>query len=232
MKQMKNFKIALAVLAVVSAFAMSLASCSKMDDGTYVYPGPNALVTIKTTDSGVTYFQLDEKTTLEPKGWVNPYKREVRALLRYSEDQEASSMFTKKVKVEWLDSVRTKNAVVYDEEYGKKNNVTIALYNDWITCCEDGYLTLHFAIWVGQGDRIVHTIDLAVDHETHDLYLRHDNNGDDGYGAPAEGVIAFKIDDLLKDVKDGQELTLHWKDYDGDKTAKVKYYSRFALPEK
>ena len=140
-------------------------------------------------------------------------------------------MFTKKVKVEWQDSVRTKNAVVYDEEYGKKNNVSIALYKDWITCCEDGYLTLHFAILVGQGGRIVHTIDLAVDHETHDLYLRHDNNGDDGY-APAEGVIAFKIDDLLKDVKDGQELTLHWKDYDGDKTAKVKYLSRFTLPEK
>ena len=231
MKQMKNFKIALAVLATMAALTASLSSCSK-DDGKYVYPGPNALVTIKTTESGTNYFQLDEKTTLEPKGWTNPYKREVRALLKYSELPEASDLFSKKVTVEWIDSVRTKSAVPYDEEFTKGNSVPIALYNDWVTCLEDGYLTLHFAAWFGQGGKIVHNIDLAVDPENHDLYLRHDNNGDDGYGAPGEGVIAFKIDDLLKDVSDGQELTLHWKDSEGDKTAKVKYLSRFALPEK
>ena len=228
---MKNFKIALAVMAVVSALAVSLSSCSK-DDGNYVYPGPNALVTIKTTESGTSYFQLDEKTTLEPKDWNNPYKREVRALLKYSEIPEASTLFSKKVTVEWIDSVRTKSAVPYDEEFKNGNNVPIALYKDWVTCLEDGYLTLHFVAWFGQGGKIVHNIDLAVDPETHDMYLRHDNNGDDGYGAPGEGVIAFKIDDLMKDVADGQELTLHWKDSEGDKTAKVKYLSRFALPEK
>lgn len=81
---MKNFKIALAVLAAVSALAMSLSSCSK-DNGPY-YPVYNGLVTIKTTDSGVSYFQLDKKTTLEPTNWKNPYKREVRALLQYSEE--------------------------------------------------------------------------------------------------------------------------------------------------
>ena len=228
---MKNFRFSLAVLAVMSALAAFLSSCSK-DDGPYVYPGPNALVTIKTTDSGVTYFQLDEKTTLEPKGWVNPYKREVRALLKYSELPEASGRFSKMVAVEWIDSVRTKNAVVYDEEFRKGNNVAISLYNDWVTCCEDGYLTLHFVAWFGHGGNIVHNIDLAVDPESHDLYLRHDNNGDDGYGAPGDGVIAFRIDDLLKDVKDGQELTLHWKDSDGDRSAKVKYLSRFSLSGK
>ncbi len=64
MKQMKNFKIALAVLAAVSALAMSLSSCSK-DDGHY-YPVYNGFVTIKTAESGETYFQVNEKTTLEP----------------------------------------------------------------------------------------------------------------------------------------------------------------------
>ncbi len=228
---MKNFKIVLAVAATLAALTVSLSSCSK-DDGLYVYPGPNALVTIKTTESGTNYFQLDEKTTLEPKGWTNPYKREVRALLKYSELPESSDGFSKKVAVEWIDSVRTKNAVPYDDEFKKGEDTAIALYNDWVTCCEDGYLTLHFAAWFGQGSKIVHKIDLAVDPETHDLYLKHDNNGDDGYGAPRDGVIAFKIDDLLKDVSDGQELTLHWKDSEGDKTAKVKYLSRFSLPEK
>ncbi len=234
MKQMKNFKIALAVLAAVSALTVSMSSCSK-DDG-YFYPdsysGPNALVTIKTTESGTDYFQLDEKTTLEPKGWTNPYRREVRALLKYSELPESSDLFSKKVAVEWIDSVRTKSAVAYDDEFKKGNNVAVALYNDWITCCEDGYLTLHFAAWFGRDGKIIHYLDLAVDPETHDLYLRHDDNGDNVNVALGEGVIAFKIDDLLADVKDGQELTLHWKASNGDQSAKVKYYSRFSLAKK
>ena len=110
-------------------------------------------------------------------------------------------------------------------------NAPIELYNDWVTCLEDGYLTIHFAALFGRGSKIVHIVDLAVDPKTLDLYLKHDNNGDNGY-VPGEGVIAFKIDDLLKDVKDGQELTLHWKGSEGEKTAKVKYLSRFALPQK
>lgn len=230
MKQVKNFRITLAMV-IMAAFTLSLSSCSKGDDMS-VRPGPNAIVTVKTSDSGSCYFQLDEKTTLEPKGWTNPYKREVRALLKYSElPADAGSLYSKTVTVDWIDSVRTKSAVPYDDDFKKGNNVAIALYNDWVTCCEDGYLTIHFAAWFGQGGKIVHNIDLGVDSQTLDLYLRHDNNGDNGYGAPGEGVIAFKIDELLKDVKDGQELTLHWKDSEGDKSARIKYYSRFNLPK-
>ena len=230
MKQMKNFKI---ILAVAAAIAASLSSCSKLDDG-YDYPGaPNALVTVKTNGAD-TYFQLDEKTTLEPKGWNNPYKREVRALLRYEEDQEASRLYSKTVKVVWIDSLRTKPAVPYDEEFkNTKDDGGVYIYDDWVTCCEDGYLTLHFATWYGQDyalNKKVHYLNLAIDPETRDLYLKHDNNGDNGYGAPADGFIAFRIDSLLPDAKDGDVLTLHWKDYDGDRTAKLKYSSRFSLP--
>lgn len=230
---MKNFRITLAIAAAAAAMTASLSSCSKLDDDTDAfYWGPNALVTVKTTDSGASYFQVDEKTTLEPQGWTNPYKREVRALLRYSETSEASDLFSKKVKVEWIDSVRTKSAVAYDDEFKKGNNVAVSLCNDWLTCCEDGYLTIHFIAWFGRDGKIVHYLDLAIDPRTHDLYLRHDNNGDTSNVALGNGVIAFKIDDLLGDVKDGQELTLHWKDGDGDRSAKVKYSSRFALQKK
>ncbi len=229
MKQMKNFKFAIVAALTLAAL---LSSCAKGDDA-YLFPSPNALVTIKTAESGETYFQLDEKTTLEPVNWTNPYKREVRALLSYSEEAGDGGLFSKKVKVAWIDSVRTKDAVVYDEEFKKGNSVALSIYPDWITCCEDGYLTIHFAAWFGQDyaqSRVVHYIDLAVDPETHDLYLRHDDNGDNaGTKFPGEGVVAFRLDKLMKDVKDGQEVTLHWKNYEGDVTSKVKYYSRFPL---
>lgn len=228
---MKNFKFILAFAAISTVL---LSSCSKLDDGNDYLGAPNALVTVKTTALNNTYFQLDEKTTLEPKGWNNPYKREVRALLRYEEDPEASTLFSKKVKVVWIDSLRTKPAVPYDDQFKTINDDGgLYIYDDWVTCCEDGYLTLHFASWVGQSysmEKKVHYLHLAIDPETLDLYLRHDRNGDNEYGAPADGFIAFKIDDLLPNVKDGETLTLHWKDYDGDRSAKVKYSSRFSLP--
>ncbi len=225
---MKYFKTALAAVAVVAALAVSLSSCSMSDDS-YDYPNPNALVTIKTAESGETYFQVNEKTTLSPVNWTNPYKREVRALLRYSEERGDGGLFSKKVKVAWIDSVRTKAAVPYSDEFKKEGGSTLALYNDWITCCEDGYLTIHFAAWFGADRKVKHIIDLGIDPVTHDLYLRHDSNGDSGYMTIGEGIIAFRIDELLKDVKDGEVLTLRWKDYQGDRSAKVKYYSRFPL---
>lgn len=236
MKQMKNFKLCLAAASMLAALTASLSSCS-VDNDYSVLPNPNAVVTIKTTDSGASYFQVDGKTTFEPVNWNNPYGREVRALLRYSEEPGDAGEFSKRVKVEWIDSVRTKSAVLYDEEFGTKKTTALSIYNDWITCCEDGYLTLHFAAWFGSGRNTPHTIELAVNPETLDLYLRHDDNGDStGPMVPGEGVIAFRLDELLKDAKDGDKLTLHWKDYgdiDGvEKTAELKYLSRFSLSER
>lgn len=230
MKQMKNFKIGLAFAAVVTALMASLASCSNLDSD-YEYYGPNALVTIKTTDAGNTYFQLDKNTTLEPKGWTNPYKLEVRALLRYTEDSEANSLFSKTVRVDWIDTIRTKAAVPYDEEFKKGADDGVQLINDWCTVCEDGYLTLHFATYASRDKKVVHYINLAIDPESHDLYLRYDRNGDVGYGVPVEGFVAFKLDDLLAGVEDGKDLTLHWTDYNGERTATVKYSARFALSQ-
>ena len=230
MKQMKNFKFGLAVAAVVTALAGALSSCAKLDSD-YAYYGPNAVVTIKTAESGETYFQVDKKTTLEPKGWTNPYKKEVRALLRYSEDPEASALFSKKVRVEWIDSIRTKAPVPYDEEFKNGADDAVKLNNDWLTVCEDGYLNLHFTSIAGVGGKYVHYINLAVDPDGKDLYLRYDKNGDSGYGTPVEGFVAFKIDDVLPEAKDGDELTLHWTGYDGENSAKVIYSSRFALSE-
>lgn len=236
MKQMKNFKFGLAAASVMAALALSVSSCSTDNDG-YLLPNPNGIVTIKTTDSGNSYFQLDEKTTLDPVNWKNPYKREVRAFLKYSEEPGDAGVFSKKVKVEWVDSVRTKDAVLYDEEFAAKKNVGLTLYKDWFVRCEDGYLTLHFAAWFGNGRNIPHTIELAVNPETRDLYLRHDDNGDStGPMTPGEGVVAFKLDELLKDVKDGDKLILHWKDLGGVdgvlKTSEVTYSPRFSLSGK
>lgn len=234
---MKNFRFKLAALAFTATLmASSVSSCSVGDNGiSYDDIRPKAIVTVKTLESGETYFQVDEKTTLLPVDWKNPYKGETRALLNYDELSEANNgPFTKSVKVNWIDSVLTKKAVPYTDEFKKGADDAISLIGDWVTVCEDGYLTLHFAAWWGTENRKPHILNLGIDPESRSLYLRHDVNGDNnGHCVPAEGVVSFKIDELLPDVKDGDELTLHWTEINNEKKkATLKYSGRFELAGK
>jgi hypothetical protein len=229
MKPLKNFKFLLAALLVLPAAATS---CSNMDSDFADFTlNPDALVTVKTTDDGQSYFQVDSLTTLEPTAWTNGYGKEVRALLKYSETSKKSDRFSRTVKVQWIDSVRTKSPVLYDEEFKKVEGASVTIYDDWLTVCEDGYLSLHIAAWWGRSRNIQHYIDLGVDPQTNDLYLRHNSNGDVTDLTIAESFVAFKLDDVLTDVKAGDLLTLHWQDYNGERTVKFKYSPRFTLPD-
>lgn len=232
---MKNFRVKSSVFAFVAAIAASVSSCALDSDyKNYDENRPSAIVTVKTLSSGETYFQVDEKTTLLPVDWKNPYASETRALVRYTELPDASAgLFTKSVKVNWIDSVLTKKAVPFTEEFKKGANDPVELIPDWLTVCEDGYMTVHFATWWGPDGRKPHFINLGIDPQNpRDLYFRHDKNGDDSATRAMEGIVAFKIDEFLTDVKDGDELTFHWTSFDGEKEAKLKYSGRFGLSEK
>ncbi len=230
---MKNFRFKFAALAFAAALTVPVVSSCSLDDSSYdIDPSrPDAIVTVKTLESGETYFQVDGKTTLLPVDWKNPYKGETRALLRFEELPDANSgSFSKSVRVVWIDSVLTKKAVLYTEEFKKGADDPIELIGDWLTICEDGYLTLHFAAWWGADNKKPHYVNLGIDQATRNLYLRHDVNGDVANCRPAEGIVSFKIDELLTDAKDGDEMTLHWTATGGEKKeAKLKYSGRFEL---
>ena len=100
--------VAAAVLMSLSA----LTSCADGVDNAYLPDNVNsassiaesimwadAIVTVKSSQSGSTYFQLDEKNTLEPYKWTNPFRTEVRALLSFSDTKMSSDMFSKLVTV-------------------------------------------------------------------------------------------------------------------------------------
>jgi len=230
---MKNFRLKFAVSAYFAILMASVvSSCSVADNDTsYDYLRPKAIVTVKTLDSGETYLQVDEKTTLLPVDWKNPYKGETRALVNYDELSEANNgPFTHSVRINWIDSVLTKKAVLYTDEFKKGADDQVELIPDWLTNCEDGYLTIHFATWWGPDNKKPHYINLGIDPKTRDLYLRHDRNGDEADCRLAEGIVSFKIDELLTDANDGDELTLQWTAFDGEKkSVKLKYSGRFEL---
>lgn len=231
--EMNTFRLNF-VLSVLAAIALLVFhSCAAGDYETYSdfgAPGPNAVVTVKTSASGATYFQLDEETTLEPVEWRSPYKSETRALLNYSELTSESADFTKQVKVNWIDSVLTKNAVAMSvsELSSEEGNDPVEVVDDWLTVCEDGYMTIHFVSKRGE-DRITHKVSLGVNPDNpYVFYLRYDKNGDLGTYWKEE-FAAFRIGDFVPASDQPVKITLHWRSYSGQGTLGMKCIVRDSM---
>ena len=216
----------------------------------------DAIVTVKSSQSGQYYFQLDQDTTLEPADWTNPYHKEVRALLSFSGLNEKSDLCSKKVKVEKIDSLITRDANYIDIDDGvnsPSSNELVFLVDvgykttsellsnsdpleivssdgvpDWLSFSEDGYLTIHFATY--WGGVTSHSVNLyaSKSHPDH-LFLVHKNNGDI-QSTWSEGLVAFKMFHMYIGRKDDfqspREITLHWMSFDGEKQAVFKYGKR------
>lgn len=232
MKKMHSIKSD--CLKIVSAFvALGLFfSCSDNDmfqaDTEGIYSGKyNAIVTVKTDSEGRSFFQLDESTTIEPVSWENSYRTEVRALLNFSKLSEPSTFCTMKARVKEIESVLTLPAerITYRETDFKSANDPVIVYPDWLTNCEDGYITLHLAI---QGDAAMvdHKFSLGIDQgKPTELYLKHEKGSDTGTQWK-ECMVAFRVRDLIPDAGDEKvTLNLHFLSYDGGVTMSFSYSS-------
>ena len=209
---------------LLAAAILSLASCRlDYDAPSLLYP--NAIVTVKTAEDGTCFLQLTDDVAVKPVNLsASPYKREVRALVNITEEGDSpDSRFDKLVKVNSIDSVRTKAAVptlggIGDAEtYGDE---PIEVIGYWVTGLEDGYLTLAFCAYWGDPAR-KHSIDLVAgtDPEDPGLYvLRHnaleDRNAPESFRMT--GTIAFNL-------RDGEgawprNLRLKYKSFTGERT--------------
>ena len=209
-------------------------SCSK--DHTYdsrlLYP--NALVTVKMLpDSRHPVLQLDDRTVLYPVNLEKYGNREVRALINFREakDSEIPLAMTAErqaVFVHWIDSILTKGTV---PDLGEENRETygrdpVEIVNSWETVVEDGYLTLRFRTWWGQG--VTHYVNLVVGSDPEDPYkvvFYHDAR-DDFRGRMGDGLVAFRLSDLPDTGGEEVELTLEWTSFSGTKTTRFKYCTR------
>lgn len=228
MKTMKFYALSLLVLSSVMTFV----SCNDDDKVWWYYPSyPNAMVTVKPVADGGFYMQLDDKTTLFPVN-VNksPYDdKEVRALVNYTEVENVNDDYTKSVRVNWIDSIRTKPAVPFseaddDSEYG---NDPIEIVQSWVNIAEDGYLTLCFRTrWGDNG--VKHNVNLVTGTNPDDPYevvFRHNAFGDVN-GRWGDALVAFRLKDLPDTEGKTVRLTLKYKSYDGEKTLTFDYCSR------
>jgi hypothetical protein len=215
MEKIKLTCISIAIALVSVVFQ----SCSN-DDDDYNQFYPNALVTVKSLSDNSFYLQLDDSTTLKP---VNLSKspfgtKEVRALGNFTVTKDPADKYSKAVKINWIDSIRTKPLV---PSYGTENDsrygtAPIGVYNDWVTISEDGYLTLHFVGNWGENALTIHSINLLSGvnpNNPYELELRHNDNGD-SMGRPVDGLIAFSLKSLPDTEGKTVKLKLNWKSFD------------------
>lgn len=197
-------------LACLSLAGISLTSCLKNQGPDYSIFYPNATATARHTDSGEFYLQLNGYTRLKPLNMTeSPYgSKELRVMLNFTDKGPYSgssgdfSSVDRNVEVNWIDSIRTKQPVMYDTLEPAVNPAPIEIIDNWMTCYEDGYLTLTFcAYW--NNPSIYHSIDLVAGTDPDDptvFELTHDALKDvpDGNSRRYTGIIAFKVGDLGK----------------------------------
>ncbi|MCM1080103.1 MAG: NigD-like protein [Bacteroidales bacterium] len=214
---MKTMKYSKTFLIALLAAVLGLQSCDSNYDYAFVN-FPNGLVTVKVNPEGKTYFQLDEATTLFPENLSSTLYdgKEVRALMNFEVLEKATEGYTKTVRVNWIDSIRTKDMIALTGELAVYVRDPIEIVNDWVTVAEDGYLTLRVRTLWGGGNRphYLNLIGGVNDDNPFEVELRHDAKGDVN-GAWGDALIAFRLSELPAEIPENQKLTLRWLSFDG-----------------
>ena len=101
------------------------------------------------------------------------------------------------------------------------------IVEDWMTSVEDGYLTLHYSTFWGDGS-VPHSLKLITGENPEDPYevrLVHLNNGDAAL-EEADALIYFDLASLPPTGGSGRKLTLKWKNGGGNTAKSFLYKSR------
>ena len=234
---MKRIKT-LMLLMVVALTAVSLQSCD--DDNDDHYPEFNlATVTLKApkVDGGKWFMQLDDSTALEATNIAShPYdNKELRAYIRYNDIKDMTNAPTSRstikkmysVNVLTIDTILTKKMDPMVENMAEVyGNDPVEVIDSWETVAEDGYLNIRFRTrW---GNNIKHRVTLVHRTDVNNPYtveFIHNAHGDIN-GHVADGMVAFRLDDCFNKGDEPIEITLKWKSYSGEETAKFKYIPR------
>lgn len=233
MKTLRFFLMSVGIICITLAFQ----SCLDDDDTYWQVRYPNALVTVKPVGENSFFLQLDDSTTLFPTNIASsPFgKKEVRALMNFTEVDKPKEGYDKAIHINWIDSILTKQIApdleaANDSIYGKD---PVEIINDWVTIAEDGYLTLRFrTIW--EDPNKAHFVNLLFGSDPANPYVvefRHNAYGDT-YGNNGDGLVAFNLDSLPDTEGKTVKLKLKWKSFSGDKSAEFDYCTRKATPAK
>ena len=224
--------------AVIVGVLLLLGGCSKgendgfiYDNGPYSYKDSQigegndlAIGTVRSRD-GIRYIRLDEKScsqVVNPKEIADiPDGTRVFLQYRYVVAANLADFCTEAILVEWA-SPLDMGEIRYDMQAHTGDPVDIL--RDWITCLEDGFLTLHYS--VRASGNVKHDFSLYPSVESHTYRLVHDAHGD-SKGDLTDGIVCFDVSGVLPDTE-GKTVELHLDYIDLNNTQKrltVEYQS-------
>lgn len=216
----KKNLLSLAITGLLACAALT--ACDDNDDASENLKAPTALVTVRPTDDGGFTMQLNNTTVLHPSNVkTSPFgKKEVRALVNYtllSEEKENAAQ----VRVNWIDSIRTKLpvATLGADDAKTYGNDPLEIVKDWVTVAEDGYLTLRVRTRWGSSKK-KHEISLVTGtnaEKPYEVVLRQNAHGDID-GTMGDALIAFNLNSLPKNNEDSIKITLKWTSFSGEKS--------------
>ena len=217
---MKKIRISILAMGLIVAL-MSFMSCN--DDCSWDdVRRPTALVTVYPNGAEGFTMQLDDKTVLVPTNLkASPFgEKTVRALVNY-EDETATNGSYRNVKINWIDSIRTKNPVMTlgDDDLKVYGNDPVEIIRDWVTVAEDGFLTLRLrTLWSGNTIHVFNLVGGVNKENEYEFNLTHNANGD-VRGRMGDALIAFDLNSIWKDKTDSVKIKVNWNSFSGKKSA-------------
>ena len=214
LKNILRWTAVLGVLVLLSACAKEGDYSPFFPDDPYGASDPErgtqdlAIGTVLSRD-GVRYIRLDEKSRSQV---MNP--REIadiqdgtRVFLqyRYVVTSAIADFCTDAILVEWA-SPLDMGEIRYDMQ--ARSGDPVDILTDWITCLEDGFLTLHYSIRASGS--VKHGFSLYPGVDPHTYRLVHDANGDTK-GSQTDGIVCFDVSALLPET--GEEAVTLSLDY-------------------
>ena len=170
-----------------------------------------AIVTVKQDASGTIYFQLDDNTVLFPYNYDRPFTGMERIICGLSVAKGANECH-----IQWMDFL-VKGDISYTQDAIDDG---LDIIDDWMTSVEDGYLTIHYDAWWGNGAE-PHLLLVKPSVNEYELTVVHQMNGDEPL-EKADALVYFDINELLPNTAGAyKDLTIKWKSCEGASKAKT-----------
>ena len=172
-----------------------------------------AIVTVKWSPAGVVYFQADEQTRLLPAGDPEVYKGLERIICGVRIHEFSNPDLEYLADVLWFEAL-DKGTMTSDT--GVSGTDPVWVLSDWMTSCEDGYLTLHYEAWWGQrtDPHAFYLVTGLNPEDPYEVWLRHDARGD-GHQQKADSLVYFDLQSLPDTGGQYVTLTLKWTNGEG-----------------
>lgn len=172
-----------------------------------------AIVTVHMSPTDTIYFQVDDTTRLFPLNYYGTYTGPERIVCGITVFDKVVPNYGYKTSVDWFDQL---DKGTFSNNKPSGGNDGLDILSDWMTSCEDGFLTLHYSTWWGDGS-VQHSFTVVAGQNPSDPYellLVHDARGD-SKASKGDSIIYFDINSLPDTGDSYKTLKLKWTDSGG-----------------